>query len=193
MNTASMPDLLRYRGLATLGLTRRQLDQRVEAGEYERIAPGLFLRAGATDDTTAAWMAIATKRREATLCLLSALSIHDLTDEIPTRSDIAIPRGTHELAITSAAVSWHRFDASTFDIGRTEHSLPGGLAIGLYSAERTIIDLFRLSHNWGSDLAIEALKRWLRRRGNSPSDLLAMARDFPKGRPALKNALEILL
>lgn len=193
MDTASMPDLLGYRSLAALGLTRRQFDRLIEAGEYERIAPGLFLRAGAADDTTAAWMAIATKRPEATLCLLSALSIHDLTDEIPTRSDIAIPRGTHALTIAFAAISWHRFDAATFGIGRTEYALPGGLSIGLYSAERTIIDLFRLSHDWGSDLAVEALKRWLRGRGNSPSALLAMAREFPKGRPALQNALEILL
>lgn len=192
MDTASMPDLLGYRGLAALGLTRRQFDQRIEVGEYERIAPGLFLRAGVTDDTTAAWMAIATKRPESTLCLLSALSIHDLTDEIPTRSNIAIPRGTNALTIAFATISWHRFDAATFGIGRIEYALPGGLSIGLYSAERTIIDLFRLSHDWGSDLAIEALKRWLRRRGNGPSALLEMAREFPKGRPALQNALEIL-
>jgi hypothetical protein len=73
-----------------------------------------------------------------------------------------------------------------------EHMKEIGL-LRRYSAERTIIDLFRLSHDWGSDLGIEALKRWLRGRGNSPSALLEMARDFPKGRPALQNALDILL
>jgi hypothetical protein len=67
------------------------------------------------------------------------------------------------------------------------------LSIGLYSPERTIIDLFRLRHDWGSDLAIGALKRWLRGRGNSPAMLSAMAESFPKARPALQNALEILL
>lgn len=188
-----MPDMLGYQDLADVGLTRRQLDRLIEAGVYERIAPGQFLRAGLTDDTTAAWMAIIAKRPQATLCLLSALSIHDLTDEIPYRSDIAIPRGTQALTIWTAPIAWHRFDAKTFKIGRTEHALPQGMMIGLYSAERTIIDLFRLRHQWGSDLAIGALKRWLRIRGNSPSSLLSMARDFPKARPALHNALEILL
>lgn len=193
MDAALLPDLLGYQNLADVGLTRRQFERLIEAEEYERIAPGQFLRAGVADDTTAAWMAIAAKRPKATLCLLTALSIHDLTDDIPTRSNIAIPRGAKPLTAWTAPISWHHFDAATFDIGRAEYALPGGRTIGLYSPERTIIDLFRLSHDWGSDLAIDALKRWLRAKGNSPSRLLIMAKNFPKGRPALQNALEILL
>ena len=193
MDAALLPDMLGYKDLVGVGFTRMQFERLIETGEYERIAPGQFLRTGATDDTTAAWMAIASKRPQATLCLLTALSIHDLTDEIPTRSNIAIPRGAKPLTAWSAPIGWHHFDPATFDIGRTEYALPSGRTIGLYSAERTIIDLFRLSHDWGSDLAIEALKRWLRVKGNSPSQLLTIAKSFPKARPALQNALEILL
>lgn len=193
MDTAAPPDLLHYRDLDAQGLTRYRFDRMIDGGEYERIAPGLFLRNGAADDTTAAWIATAAKKPEATICLLSALALHELTDEIPTRSDIAIPRGTGPLSIHRAPIAWHRFDAETFAIGRTEHALPGGLSIGLYSPERTIIDLFRLRHEWGSDLAIGALKRWLRERGNSPAALLALAAGFPKARPALQYALEVLL
>lgn len=188
-----LPVMLGYKDLADAGLTRRQFERLIEAEEYERIAPGQFLRTGATDDTTAAWMAIAAKRPQATLCLLTALSIHDLTDEIPARSNIAIPRGTKPVTVWTAPITWHHFATATFEIGRTNHALPDGRAIGLYSAERTIIDLFRLSHEWGSDFAIDALKRWLRVRGNSPSQLLTMAGSFPKGRTSLLNALEILL
>ena len=119
--------------------------------------------------------------------------MHELTDEIPARSDIAIPRGTQPVTVHHAPIAWHRFDADTFSIGRTEHALPAGSSIGLYSAERTLIDLFRLRHAWGSDLALGALKRWLRGRGNSPGSLLTMAEDFPKARPAIQQALEVLL
>jgi predicted transcriptional regulator of viral defense system len=125
--------------------------------------------------------------------MLTALALHDLTDEIPRSSHIAIPRGTHPITIHHAPITWHRFATDTFTIGRTEHQLPGGISIGLYSAERTIIDLFRLRHEWGSDLAIGALKRWLRARGNTAGTLLTMAREFPETRPALQNTLEILL
>ncbi|MEA5117986.1 MAG: hypothetical protein VB036_10255 [Propionicimonas sp.] len=193
MGTATLPDLLGYDDLAKHDLTRHGLDRLIESGEFERIAPGLFLRAGLTDDTTAAWIAIAAKKADATLCLLTALSLHELTDEIPTKSDIAIPRGTQPVTVHHAPIAWHRFDTETFDIGRGQHSLPGGRPIGLYSAERTLIDLFRLRHAWGSDLAIPALKQWLRGRGNNAGALLTMAERFPKARPAIQQALEILL
>lgn len=193
MDTLTLPDLLCYGDLGRHGVTRHRLDRLIDDGDYERIAPGLFLRTGSTDDTTAAWIAIATKKPEATICLLSALALHDLTDEIPTRSDIAIPRGAQPLMIPHAPIRWHRFDPGTFTIGRIEHALPGGLSIGMYSPERTIIDLFRLRHDWGSDLAVGALKTWLRERGNSPATLSTLAESFPKARPAIQNALEILL
>ncbi|WP_449280816.1 type IV toxin-antitoxin system AbiEi family antitoxin domain-containing protein [Leucobacter sp.] len=193
MDATTLPDLLSYGDLSLQGLTRHALDRLIETGEFERIAPGLFLRSGLADDTTAAWIAIAAKRPDATLCLLTALSLHELTDEIPTRSDIAIPRGTQPVTVHHAPIAWHRFDADTFSIGRTEHALPAGSSIGLYSAERTLIDLFRLRHAWGSDLALGALKQWLRGRGNSPGSLLTMAEGFPKARPAIQQALEVLL
>lgn len=193
MDTATLPDLLRYDDLDAQGLTRHGLDRLIAAGEFERIAPGLFVRTGLADDTTAAWMAIAAKQPAATLCLLTALSLHELTDEIPARSDIAIPRGSQPVTVHHASIAWHRFDADTFGIGRIEQELPGGLSIGLYSAERTLIDLFRLRHAWGSDLALGALKRWLRGHGNSPGALLTLAERFPKARPAIQQALEVLL
>lgn len=193
MDTTALPTLLGYDDLARHGVTRHAFDRLLESGEFERISPGLFLRAGLTDDTTAAWIAIAAKKPDATLCLLTALSLHGLTDEIPTRSDIAIPRGTQPVAVHHAPIAWHRFDPDTFDMGRGRHELPSGLLIGLYSAERTLIDLFRLRHAWGSDLALGALKRWLRGRGNSPGALLAMAEGFPQARPAIHQALEVLL
>jgi hypothetical protein len=90
-------------------------------------------------------------------------------------------------------VRWHAFDPATFDIGRDTLSLTATDRIGLYSAERSIIDAFRLRHSEGSDLAHEALKRWLRRRDSSPARLMQMAGHFPKALPALRSALEILL
>ncbi|MDO5646038.1 MAG: hypothetical protein Q4G21_10200 [Dermabacter sp.] len=193
MDTATLPDLLRYEDLAHQGLTRHGLDLLLSSGEFERVSPGLFLRAGLTDDTTAAWMAITTKKPDATLCLLTALSLHGLTDEIPTRSDIAIPRGTQPVTVRHAPITWHSFATDTFDIGRDQYALPGGRSIGLYSAERTLIDAFRLRHAWGSDLAIGSLKQWLSRRDSSPGTLLAMAGNFPSALPAIRQALEVLL
>ena len=63
----------------------------------------------------------------------------------------------------------------------------------MYGPIRSIVDTFRLRHIEGQDTAIEALRRWLGRRGNQPTDLLEMARRFPTTEKAIRAALEILL
>lgn len=193
MTADMLPDRVVYGDLPCRGVTRHVLERFVAEGSFERIAPGVFLRSGLTDDTTAAWIAAAVKKPGATLCLLSALALHDLTDEIPSRSDIAVPRGVMPPKIDFASIRWHRFDPASFEVGRLRYQIPGEVSIGLYSPERTIIDLFRLRHDWGSDVAIDALKRWLRQPGSSPAALLAMAKHFPRVVAGIRHVLEILL
>ena len=135
---------------------------------------------------------IAMRAPEATLCLTSALARHGLTDAIPATIDIALPRGRHRPA-TSAPVTWHAFDPHTFGIGREQIAIAARVSMGSYTPERCVIDAFRLSHLEGADLAITALKRWLRRPEATPSRLLDMARAFPKVQRPLRQALAILL
>lgn len=193
MSSAELPAIVRRSELQSLGMTRHRLYALREAGELEQLAPGIYLRPGAMDDTAATWAAIALRKPDATICLLSALALHELTDEIPRATDIALPRGERTLKTRFTPIRWHSFDRDTYHLGRGTRPLSGDIEIGLYGQERTIIDAFRMRHELGTDIAHEALKRWLRRRGSSPGELLTMANRFPKASPALQSALEILL
>lgn len=175
-----------------MGLRKDQVYELLERGEIERVGRGVFVRPGVVDPLQASLAAASAVHRAATLCLTSALVHHDLSDDIPFGADIALPRGTRHPA-GFAHVIWHSFDAATFEVGRECVEAGGGAQVAIYSAERTIIDVFRLMHREGSDVAHEALRRWLRRRGNSPSRLLQLARSFPKAQPRLRLALEVLL
>lgn len=188
-----LPTVVRRADLDQLGLSRYRLYELARAGEYEQIAPGIYARVGVLDDTTAGLASVALRKPAATLCLLSALSLHDLTDEIPRVSDIALPRRERGLVTTYAKVSWHYFEPTTFTIGRQEHRLVDDIAIGLYSPERTIADTFRLRYEIGTDVANEALRRWLARRTSQPAQLLQIAKSFPKAYPSVRAALEVLL
>jgi len=126
------------------------------------------------------------------LCLASALARHDLTDQIPTRIDVALPRGTRPPKV-SAPVRWHRFAPVTFDLGREVIALDGGYPLGVYASERSIVDAYRLRHLEGDELGREALKAWLRRRGSQPSRLLEVAAPFPKALTRLREDLRVLL
>ncbi|MDR0990447.1 MAG: hypothetical protein LBL92_03675 [Propionibacteriaceae bacterium] len=167
----------------------RQLRNLIQNGKIVPIARGLYRRSDWLGDEDL--VEISRKANHATICLRSALARHDLIDDIPTAIDVAIPRGRWAPKVTPP-VTWHHFDKRTFSLGREEVAVDSEITIGLYSAERSIIDVYRLQRREGADMAHEALKRWLR-RGGQPSILLEMATHFPKALPVLRSTLEVLL
>lgn len=171
-------------------MSRSSLYRAAAAGEYERIARGLYRPA----DAPAAdwdWLEAANRRADATICLTSALAYHDLTDAIPDALDVALPRGSR-IPATDGAIRWHLFARETFTLGREAIEIPGATqTIGIYSPERTIVDAFRLRGELGYELGRDALRTWLR-RGGKPADLMAMANRIPRAKAPLLNALELL-
>ena len=172
------------------GLSRTSLYRAACAGDLTRVARGIYLPA---DAPAVDWGLVeaATRRSDATICLTSALAHHDLTDAIPDTLDVAIPRGGRSPA-TEHAITWHQFDAATFDLGRDEIPIEGtDLSIGIYSPERCIADAFRLRGQLGYESARDALKEWLR-RGGKPNTLMRIALQLPRARTPLLHALETL-
>jgi hypothetical protein len=189
---AALPTVFSYAQAREAGLSQRRIYWLRDHGWIDPLARGTYRRVGADIEADPDLTEIAARAPEGTICLTSALARHDLTDAIPGSIDIALPRGRRRPP-TAAPVTWHTFAAETFEIGRGRLDLADEVSIGLYGAERSIIDAFRLRYREGPDLAHEALRRWLRRRGSSPAGLLDMAQAFPKALPGLRMALEILL
>jgi predicted transcriptional regulator of viral defense system len=171
-------------------LSDRLLRALVADGVLERLGHGLYRKADAPPADLDR-IEIALRAPEATLCLTSALSLQDLTDAISSEIDVALPRSRRPPRV-NAPVRWHRFHEDTFLVGRETIEVDEGLSLGVYSAERSVIDAFRLRHQEGEELAIEALRRWLKCPAATPADLLAMARRFPKVEPSLLQALRFL-
>lgn len=189
---AWLPPIFSYAQARQAGLSQRRIYWLRDQGLIEPLAHGTYRHADADLDADPDLIEIATRAPRATMCLASALARHQLTDVIPSKIDIALPRRTRRPP-TAAPVRWHAFASDTFDIGRDTLSLAMDARIGLFGPERSIIDAFRLRHQEGPELAHEALKRWLGRRDSSPAGLIRMAQNFPKALPSLRAALEILL
>lgn len=187
-----LPAIFSYAQARRAGLSQRRIYWLRDHRLIEPLAQGTYRRADADLDADPDLLEISMRAPRATLCLTSALAGQHLTDAIPSKIDIALPRGTRRPP-TAAPVNWHAFAPRTFDIGRENLSLTEDARIGIYGAERSIVDAFRLRHREGPDLAHQALKRWLGRRGSSPAELIRMAEQFPKALPSLRAALEILL
>lgn len=187
------------------GLTRSLIERLIRDGDLERLGRGVFLRSGQADIVYTDLAEIAVRAPRAAICLTSALARHGLTDEIPAAVDIALPRAQWRPTVATRVV-WHRFAEDTFMIGRRDLVVAGTqttdpadstaqqlVSIGLYSAERSIIDAFRTRGTTGFDLATEALRRWLRDPAHQPAQLLSLCEHWPRTRTALRSALEILL
>ncbi len=183
--------VFRWRDAQRAGLSDPTVHRLLADGKLERISHGLYLQTEAqVADLDLVVVAAANDR--STICLTSALARHDLTDQIPRRIDVALPRGTRPPKV-SAPVRWHRFAPATFDLGRDVITLDGGYTLGLYSPERSIVDAYRLRHLEGDELGREALKAWLRQHGSQPSRLLEAAAPFPKALARLREDLQVLL
>jgi predicted transcriptional regulator of viral defense system len=178
------------RGPTAHGMSRSAFYRRAAAGDYDRIARGIYLPADA-DAADWDWLEAASRHPRATICLTSALAHHDLIDDIPAALDVAIPRGSRAPATTSA-IEWHHFAIESFDLGRTTMRIPGSTAdIGIYTPERCIADAFRMRGSIGYETARDALREWLR-RGGKPADLAAIATKLPRAKGPLLRTLEAI-
>jgi predicted transcriptional regulator of viral defense system len=189
--SASLPPTFTRKQAEAAGLSKHALYRMRDRGELDVLGRGVYRRRGAelADDDL---LELATRHPRATLCLTSALVRHGLSDAIPHAHDLALPRGTRA-PVTRLPVRWHFFDVESFEVGRQTHALDAHTKIGLYSAERSIVDAFRMRSREGYEVGTEALKRWLRKKGAQPGKLLQLAATLPRGEPALRRALEVLL
>ena len=157
MHTDELPSTFTRSQALKSGLSKRELYRLRDSGELEQIGRGLYRRHNAP---LADFDLLEAGQRlpQATLCLTSALARHGLTDEIPIRHDIALPRG-HWHPQGSTSIRWHSFEARTFEVGRDEVAVDDDTTIGLYNADRSIVDAFRLKAQLGAETGYEALRR----------------------------------
>ncbi len=187
----NLPSVFTFGAAIAAGLSARRLYRYRDEGHLEQLSRGLFRRSDASP-ADHNLLEIALRVPAGTLCLMTALARHGLTDVIPARIDIAIPRGGRIPTLQSRA-DVHVFARGTFTLGRETIRIGDGLTLGLYSAERSLVDVIRLRHREGSEVAWEALRRWLRRKDARPATLVSMARSFHGAESAVHRALEVIL
>lgn len=183
--------VFRARDAAEAGVHWRDLYALRDEGALIELSRGVFRFADAEINPYLDLVAVSKRSPRGTICLNSALSFWDLTDEVPSEVHLAVPRGSRPPSIDYPPTRVHVFAARTFDLGRERIRLDSGEDINIYSPERSVVDAMRLRGQVGADVAYEALRRYLRRSGSSPGDLLRLARRLRAGGP-MSDALEVL-
>ena len=109
------------------------------------------------------------------ICLISALSFHEITTEIPHQVYLALPRGSEPPRLDYPPLKVYWFGDPAFKEG-IEHHEVDGIPINIYSPEKTIADCFKYRNKIGMDVAIEALKLYRQRKKFKIDDLIHYAK-----------------
>lgn len=158
------------------GLSYRALYRMRDAGEVVELSRGVFRFADAPTATFPDLLAVAYRVPDGVICAVSAAVVHNLTDELPVRIQVAVPRGRHRPHISYPPVQVLSFDVATFELGLGHVEAAPNEQVRVYDPARTVVDLMRLRHQTGEDIALTALRRYLRTRGADPATLLGYAR-----------------
>ncbi|MDO9128950.1 MAG: hypothetical protein Q7U34_03700 [Anaerolineales bacterium] len=109
------------------------------------------------------------------VCLISALAFHNLTTQIPHKVYMALPTDVKKPRIDYPPIEVIWLSEKTYSSGMEEHTIEG-VKVRIYNREKTVADCFRFRNKIGQDIALEALKDYLRRPDRNIEHLLNYAR-----------------
>jgi predicted transcriptional regulator of viral defense system len=174
------------------GIGRHTLYRLRDRGALLEVSRGVMQLSTSGPSSHIDLVAVSVRAPHATICLNSSLAFWELTDELPDRVHLAVPRGQRPPRIEFPATTVHTFSAETFEVDRIVADTDVEQRLNIYTPERSVVDAMRLSHLVGSDLALGALKTYLGRSGAQPAQLLQLARSIG-GERRIRAALETLL
>jgi len=166
---------LRTRDLIALGVHTDTLYALRTSGRIVELGRGLYRLADADEAEHPDLAVVAARAPNASVCLISALSYHEITTQIPSTIHLAVPRGNYHALKLSMPVTVYRFDSKTFNEGLETHRV-GDKPLKIYGVARTVVDCFKFRNKLGMDVAIEALRLARQRKRTQNRDLLRYAR-----------------
>jgi len=134
---------------------------------------------------------VASKVESGVICLISALSYHEITTEIPHEIYMAISRQTFYPKLKHPPIRFFRFSENAFRAGVENHVM-NGVNVKIYSAEKTIADCFKYRNKLGLDVVLEALKFW-RKNKNARIDKLMEYANICRVHNIIKPYVEAIL
>jgi predicted transcriptional regulator of viral defense system len=166
--------VLRPRDLARQGIARTHLQRLRDRGELQQIGRGLYTLADAEQSPQSNLAAVARRVPHAVICLLSALRLHDLTTQAPFETWIAIGTRARTPKIAGVPLRVVRMATAPLAAGVTHRNIDG-VRVPVFDLEKTVVDCFRYRNKIGLDVALEAMREYLRRPRRNVDRLLHYA------------------
>jgi len=183
--------MLRMAEAVKAGIHRRTLYALRDAGVVERMSRGLYRLSQSPPLQNPDLVTVARRVPRGVVCLVSALSFHDLTTQVPHEVYLAVSRHAEPPRIDYPPVRVFRFGGRAFGEGVETHDLDG-VPVRVYSREKTLADCFKYRSAVGLDTAIEALRRY-REQGRVNAEAIRIAASACRVANVMRPYLEAIL
>lgn len=157
------------------GISARILYQLRDAGELEQLSRGVYRLSEIEPASNPDLVIVATRIPNAVICLISALSFHEMTTQIPHEISVAIPQNGKASKMVYPPLQFYKFSEDSFMAGIEEHQIDG-VRVKVYSPEKTLADCFKFRNKIGMDVVLEALKFYKVRKKFDHKKILEYAR-----------------
>jgi predicted transcriptional regulator of viral defense system len=166
---------LRMADALRAGVHRRTLYQLRDAGVIEQLSRGLYQLTAAPSLGNPDLVAVALRVPKGVVCLISALAFHELITQIPHEVSIAVPRNSEPPRIDYPPVRVFRFSPGPYAAGFETRKVDG-VAVRIYSREKTLADCFKHRNKLGLDTCLEAVRLYRRQGRVNATALMQFAR-----------------
>ncbi|VAW41623.1 Protein co-occurring with FIG00645039: hypothetical protein with HTH-domain [hydrothermal vent metagenome] len=156
------------------GIHPRTLYALRDQGVLEQFSRGVYRLTELPSTANPDLLTIALRVPQAVICLVSALSFHGLTTQIPHTINIAVEKGKRSPRINYPPIDVYHFSKTSFTAGVEKHEFEGTV-IRVYSQEKTLADCFKFRNTLGMDVVLEALKFYRQQNSFQVKELLEYA------------------
>ena len=167
--------ILRASKAIELGVPKHALYEMIKTGELVREAQGIYRLSETPMLGNPDLVNLSLRVPKAVFCLISALYFHELTTQIPHFVYFALPRDVKTPKIQHPPIRVFHYSHKSYQAGIVEREL-NGVKVKIYDREKTIADCFKFRQKVGIDIAIEAVRDYLRQPKVDVSLLMKYAR-----------------
>lgn len=157
------------------GISRYTLYKMRDNGLLEQVSRGIYRLVDLPPISNLDLVTVSLRFPNAVICLISALSYHGITTQIPHKISLAVPRGARMPSLDSPPVHAYKFSEEAFQAG-IETDKIDGVPVRIYNPEKTLADCFKYRNKLGMDVVLEALKLYKSQRKYSLDKLIKYAR-----------------
>ncbi len=151
------------------------LSRLVRAGMLERVARGRYRLPNAPVTEHHGLAIVAAAAPKSVICLLSALSFHQIGTQLPHEVWIALDRRSRRPSLRYPRLRVVRFGGDALTEGIETHRIEGE-TVRIFSVAKTVADTFKYRNKIGLDVALEALREAWRARRFTMNEIYRFAR-----------------